>query len=159
MLRYSSHINLQDHDSFSVNISWHCFFFHRENKVFLQGVCLQTRRRQETLNALTRATNFVAICFCASLISTSSHLLPKSIFFWLREICDGGGSRETFLKTLVKAYPREIKANKLQACALILSLCPFLAKILTCEDKYCLMHKKNKKRTPRQTDRLNFEYL
>ena len=68
-----------------------------------------------------------------------------TIFFLLNKICDGGSSKETFLKAatlsiLIWAYPRETKTNnrnfknaailpskvayRWRACALILPLCP-----------------------------------
>ena len=75
--------------------------------------------------------------------SPNSHLLPQ-YFFVLNKICDGGSSKEPFLKAatlsiLIWAYPRETKTNNgnfknatilppkiahaWQACALILPLC------------------------------------
>ena len=69
-----------------------------------------------------------------------------TIFFLLNKICDGGSSKEPFLKAatlsiLIWAYPRETKTNngnfknaailpskvayRWRACALILPLCPF----------------------------------
>ena len=68
-----------------------------------------------------------------------------TIFFLLNKICDGGSSKEPFLKAatlsiLIWAYPRETKTNngnytnaailpsevayRRRACALILPLCP-----------------------------------
>ena len=75
--------------------------------------------------------------------SPNSHLLPQ-YFFLLNKICNGGSSKEPFLKAatlpiLILAYPRETKTNngnfknaailpskvayRWRACALILPLC------------------------------------
>ena len=103
-------------------------------------------------------THFAAVSIRAWLDYECSTSIAKftpvtTIIFLLNKICDGGSSKEPFLKAatlsiLICAYPRETKTNngnfknaailpskvayRWRACALILPLCrfkPFSAKI------------------------------
>ena len=81
-----------------------------------------------------------------------------TIFFWLNKICDGGSSKEPFLKAatlsiLIWAYPRETKTNngnytnaailpsevayRRRACALILPLCRHSGKMSAHAPEIC----------------------
>ena len=103
MLRCSSYLSVQGYHSPSANICTHV--------IFLQVGCTEVMITKSAL-AITDATNFIALLQLLY-FGPQTHTCYQNVFI-LSMLYDGGGSTETFLKTLtlsvsVWAYPHEMK--------------------------------------------------
>ena len=105
MLRCSSYLSVQGYHSPSANICTHV--------IFLQVGCTEVMITKSAL-AITDATNFIALLQLLY-FGPQTHTCYQNVFI-LSMLYNGGGSTETFLKTLtlsvsVWAYPHEMKTS------------------------------------------------